>query len=111
MLDAHPDIWGMGEDSVFFGHLKHFLPDLFETMSTDSEAADQLTQTSMIVSNYGQFVLQEMSDICYHTTGKRSNFIVDTRLNNFMNVGKQWGKAVCISHMLCLRNFSNVSLY
>ena len=88
MLDAHSDMWGMGEDSVFAGHLNNFLPSLIDAMESDLERHGSLTNTTRVVADFGEFVLKEMSDICSYTTGKRNSFIVDKHLGNFVNIGR-----------------------
>jgi hypothetical protein len=37
MLDAHPNIWGMGEDSIFNGRLNSFRTDLVAAASNNRE--------------------------------------------------------------------------
>ena len=88
MLDAHPEIWGMGEDSVFSGHLDRFLPNLLDAISNDSEENRTMEETARLVADYGKFVEKEMSQICLSTTGNRSKYIIDKHLANFMNVGE-----------------------
>ena len=87
MLDAHPEIWGMGEDSVFSGHLEYFFPALLDATSTDSKGNQTTEETVKVVADYGKFVIKEMSQACLAATGKTSRYIVDKHLANFANIG------------------------
>ena len=89
MLDAHLKIWGMGEDSVFSGHLESFLLALQNATSIDSrESQKTMEETVKVVADYGKFVIKEMSQTCLSATGKVSRHIVDKHLANFLNIGK-----------------------
>ena len=88
MLDAHPEIWGMGEDSVFSGHLESFLVALQNAMSIDSGRNQTTEETVEVIANYGNFTINEMSQACLSTTGQVSRYIVDKHLANFINIGK-----------------------
>ena len=88
MLDAHPEIWGMGEDSVFSGHLEPFLLALENAISIDTGGNQTTGETIKVVANYGKFVIKEMSQASLSTTGKVSRYIVDKHLANFINIGE-----------------------
>jgi hypothetical protein len=62
MLDAHPNIWGMGEDSIFNGRLNSFRTDLVAAASNNREVRK-------VVNKHGNAIVQEMFKLA-HTTEK-----------------------------------------
>ena len=51
MLDAHPEIWGMGVNSVLSGHLEQFVPALHNAISIDANDNVTRRETSKIVTD------------------------------------------------------------
>jgi tetratricopeptide (TPR) repeat protein len=67
MLDAHPNIWGMGEDSLFNGRLNSFRTDLVA-------AASQHNEVRKVVSKHGNVIVKEMMKLA-ETTEQAQKYV------------------------------------
>ena len=98
MLDAHPLIWGMGEDSVFNGNLT-YLRDAMVQVNTDENSQKRLES---VLLDFGQSTVQGMKKMVRQTVGeqakgktknankdwKKMRHIVDKMLFNYRNIGE-----------------------
>ena len=87
ILDAHHNIWSLGRSSVFAGHLQYVLPVLLEITSLDTDSDGQHEKLAAVLADYGEFVLKEMSILCFEATGNYSQHIVDSHWGNIYNLG------------------------
>jgi hypothetical protein len=83
MLDAHPNIWGMGEDSTFNANLSHFRDQLVAA----SSSTDIPTSVSDIINDYGTAVIKDMIQLSSNEN-KTIFHIVDKMLTNYRNIGE-----------------------
>jgi len=57
MLDAHSEVWGMGEDSFFNGNISLFRDRLVQARDVDA--------VEKLVLNYGRVVATKMKKTCH----------------------------------------------
>ena len=57
MLDAHPNIWGLGEDSIFNGRLSSFRTDLV------AAASAAVGEVKKVVHKHGTAIINEMQQL------------------------------------------------
>lgn len=93
MLDAHPNVWGMGEDSIFNGNL----PKLRDEMVTASETGGHASVEEVILGN-AEYTIRKMKDrarshfaknpeLYGNRTIKSVKKITDKMLFNYKNLG------------------------
>eukprot|EP01036_Dinobryon_divergens_P022684 gene22684-30966_t len=85
MLDAHSQIWGMGEDSVFNGNISSFRDRLVA-------AGNQGGQPAMekVVLDYGAATVRKMRDLAAggrRNESRRVKHVIDKMLFNYRNIG------------------------
>jgi len=90
MLDAHPDIWGMGEDSVFNVHLPNFRDEVVKSVSDGVKGMKSLKK---VIEKHGKYVENVMIELARNSTTlsnkpKKIRHIVDKMLFNYRNIGK-----------------------
>ncbi|CAN0040385.1 unnamed protein product, partial [Ectocarpus fasciculatus] len=90
MLDAHPQIYGMGEDSFFNSGLSKFRDELVEALSLNDNAA-----TERVLKSYGKSVVTQMvnrsmndeSNVDKMARKVKPKRVVDKMLFNYRNIG------------------------
>eukprot|EP01036_Dinobryon_divergens_P036186 gene36186-47054_t len=89
MLDAHGEIWGMGEDSVFNPVLDELRNDLVEVLSKSGKTNDAVKK---VVQKYGKRVVAKMLSLASTATTNTTRSgkvkrVVDKMLFNYRNIG------------------------
>ena len=93
MLDSHPNVWGMGEDSIFNGNL----PKLRDEMVAASQTGGQNSVDDVLAEN-AEYVIRKMKDrakidfqqnpkLHGNRTIKSVKKITDKMLFNYKNLG------------------------
>jgi hypothetical protein len=107
MLDSHPSIWGMGEDSMFNANLTFLRDAIVRTTSSNqaslgvpgSASASQYYEASNklkhLLLDYGKSTVQSMKETAHNLYYVESNkdiqqlkYIVDKMLFNYKNIRK-----------------------
>eukprot|EP01041_Mallomonas_annulata_P013383 gene13383-28372_t len=89
MLDAHGEIWGMGEDSVFNPVLDELRNDLVEVLSKSGQTNDAVKK---VVQKHGKRVVAKMLSLASTATTNTTRSgkvkrVVDKMLFNYRNIG------------------------
>lgn len=90
MLDSHPEIYGMGEDSFFNSGLNQLRDDLVEVISLNDNIA-----TQRVLQTYGKSVVDKMVNQALNDSNNvdksvgnaRPRRVVDKMLFNYRNIG------------------------
>ena len=97
MLDSHPSVWGLGEDSIFNGNLPAFRDEVVRG-ATQFPGNTDVVQATII--KHSKHVVKEMKIISAtyieknkstkrdKTAKKKVEKITDKMLFNFRNIGK-----------------------
>ena len=97
MLDSHPSVWGLGEDSIFNGNLPAFRDEVVRG-ATQFPGNTDVVQATVI--KHSKYVVKEMKSISAtyieknkstkrdKTAKKKVEKISDKMLFNFRNIGK-----------------------
>lgn len=91
MLDAHKDIWGMGEDSIFNVNLPKFRDEIVVAVN---DAINGKKQMKSIIRKHGKYIEARMIEQARNfTTGmgltNHISHVVDKMLFNFRNIGNR----------------------
>ena len=98
MLDSHPSVWGLGEDSIFNGNLPAFRDEVVRGATQFPGDTDVVQATVM---KHSKYVVKEMKSLsAIHieknkttkrdkTVKKKVEKITDKMLFNFRNIGKE----------------------
>lgn len=78
MLDAHNDVWGMGEDSVFNANLPLLRDEIVGAITSD-RGVDHL-QT--IIEKHGKYVIKKMTEMAMKDIARTPNLIDDQKDGN-----------------------------
>jgi hypothetical protein len=89
MLDAHSQIWGMGEDSIFNGNLTMFRDELVDA---SNRKLDDDKPVEDVIKNFGKKTAIRMKNQAIKSIknqGKIKNLkhVVDKMLFNYRNIG------------------------
>ena len=106
MLDAHSEIWGMGEDSVFNAHLADLRDSIVRASEKDGpgrtnvpEGESNMPETAKVVKTFGNKIVKKMLDLAKNSSkltnpkGESSKkvgnvkHVVDKMLFNYRNIG------------------------
>ena len=97
MLDAHADIWGLGEDSIFNGKLPVFRNELVAAVS-DPQGVDAvqrvvLKHSRIIVDRMLNMAKEDMAKsnavkVKAKTKSSKLKHVVDKMLFNYRNIGE-----------------------
>jgi tetratricopeptide (TPR) repeat protein len=91
MLDSHPEVWGMGEDSIFNVNLPAFRDDVAVAIADKSTGG--MKHLREVITKHGQFVQDKMIEKARNFTKSSSSpsknilHVVDKMLFNFRNIG------------------------
>ena len=97
MLDSHPSVWGLGEDSIFNGNLPAFRDEVVKG-ATQYPGDTNIVQATVI--KHSKYVVKEMKALsAIHIeknkalkknkmAKKKVDKITDKMLFNFRNIGK-----------------------
>lgn len=106
MLDSHPLIVGIGEDSVFNGNLIEFRDKLVAISST-GDSKKQLKQEKKLIHTYANRTIAEMYKYVNKSQSQTEvstiKHVVDKMLFNYKNIGKNLHSRV--------RHFFTMDLY
>lgn len=113
MLDTHPNIWGMGEDSVFNSNLTSLRDALARSSFSDSRnREDQMTSIANILAEYHVLTLHEMQRVAVSVTStdpkssqKTSAVVAATGSSPILS------SADALSHRTSSNNSTNNSKY
>lgn len=97
MLDSHPSVWGLGEDSIFNGNLPAFRDEVVKG-ATQYPGDTNIVQATVI--KHSKYVVKEMKSLsALHIEKNKSlkknkmvkkkvDKITDKMLFNFRNIGQ-----------------------
>lgn len=97
MLDRHPSIWGMGEDSVFNANLTALRDNIVAISSSSVDTYQNTADLEELLVDYGDQTVEKMKETAerlYYVEGKAGSdqstvkYIVDKMLFNYKNIRK-----------------------
>ena len=117
MLDAHSEIWGMGEDSVFNSNLAELRDSVVKASEIDGpgrtnapEGESNMPETAKVIRTFGNKIVDLAKNSSKLTNPKSEpakksgnvKHVVDKMLFNYRNIGKISWYSFRMCYLICL---------